>query len=356
MQESSPNNSKIFNKNNFWTHNDNGVWLATTINLSRNIEKYKFPGKLNGQRRKQIVALVSKEILGMSSLNNPSLINAEELSALEKEYLVEHFLSIHGFHEAQAGEAFIVEDTGEFLAIFNMRDHLYLKMIDTRGELENAWNRLVKIETDLGKMVSYSYSPKYGFLIANPANCGTALHCTVFLQLAGLMHLDKIDEVLEKLSDDSLSITGIQGSPTEIIGDVIAVQNNYSLGVTEENIISSLRSFTTKILMEEHAARSKIRHENSPAIKDKVSRAFGILIHSYQVEAVEALNAISLLKLGLEFGWLQGITNVQLNQLFYNSRRAHLLSQFNEKIPQEEITHKRAEFIHKGLADVKLTI
>jgi protein arginine kinase len=242
------------------------------------------------------------------------------------------------------------------MAVLNMRNHLQFELIEIKGELENAWNRLLKYETTLGKTVRYSYSPKYGFLTADPTQCGTALLVTVFLQLSALIHLDKIDETLEKFVDENFAVSGIQGSPTEIIGDVLAIQNNYTLGLSEENIVSSIRMVATKILVEEHAMRNRIRHEQNPDIKDKISRAYGILIHSYQIEAVEALNAISLLKLGVDIGWVTGVNMFQLNELFFNCRRAHLLCQFDEKIAQEEIPHKRAEFIHKTLKDVKLIV
>ena len=356
MEKNNPH--PIFNENKLWGNNSNPLWLASTISFFRNIEKYKFPAKLEADRRKQIVSLVSKELLGIKELEKPTLLKAEDLSVLEKEYLVEHFLTTHNFHQAHSGEAFIVEEKGEFIATLNLRNHIQFEFIDTSGDLENAWNKLEKIETAIGKSVSYSYSPKFGFLTADPTQCGTALAVSVFLQLSGLIHTEKVDEVLEKLAEDNIEVKGIQGSPTEIIGDVLSVQNNYTLGITEENILASLRSFTTKILVEEHAARSKIRQEGTPHIKDKVSRAFGILIHSYQIEAVEALNAISLLKLGMDLGWVQGITMAQLNQLFFNSRRAHLLCQLEgaEKITQEEIPHRRAEFIHRTLESVKLSI
>lgn len=358
MKENKENNKlqTFFCQNKLWANNDNTVWLASTVNLFRNIEKFKFPAKLNADRRKQIVQLLSKEFLTMPFFKNPLFLKAEDLSSLEKEYLVEHFLSSQSFHSAGAGEAFILDDTGEVIITFNMRNHVHFEYIDTRGELENAWNTLVKVETALGKNISYSYSPKFGFLTADLTQCGTALIVTVFLQLSGLIHTEKVDDVLEKLVDESFMATGIQGSPTEIIGDVLAIQNNYTLGMTEENIISSIRTVATKLMVEEHAARNHIRHENSPEIKDKVSRAFGILIHSYQIEAVEALNAISLLKLGVDMGWLAGISTAQLNQLFFNCRRSHLLCQYEQKVPQEEVTHKRAEFIHKALKEVKLTI
>jgi len=352
------NNSEgaIIYKEKPWDNNANSVWLASTINLARNIEKFKFPVKLDAERQRQIIAALSKDLIEGGILSNPRLLNAEQMSPVQKDFLVEHFLSQQGFHQAHAGEAFLIEDRGEFLATFNVQDHLHLQMIDCEGELESAWNRLVAIETNLGKKLHYAFSPKYGFLTSDFFNCGTGLIISVFLQVPALVHSNKIDDVLEQLVDDSLNITGIQGNPTEIIGDVIVAFNNYTLGVTEENIIASLRSFTTKILLEEHSARNKISHEDNAEIKDKVSRAFGILIHSYQIEAIEALNAISLVKLGIELGWLTGITVQELNRLFFNCRHAHLLHHYQEKIKLEEISHKRAEFIHQSLKDVKQVI
>lgn len=350
------NTNPILNQKKPWADNTNPIWLASTVALIRNIEKYKFPGKLSMDRRKQIISLVSKDMLLMDSLSQPTLFKGEDIGPLEKEYLAEHFLASQNFNQAHSGEAFIVDSSGDFLTTLNLQDHLHLQLIDCKGELENTWSRLVKIETTLGKTINYSYQTKFGFLTADPTRCGTALLVTAFLQIPALIHSGQIDELLEKYADESFFISGIQGNPDEIVGDVLTVQNNYTLGITEENIVSSLRNLTTKILVEENSQRSKIRHEDNAEFKDKVSRAFAILIHSYQIEAVEALNALSLVKLGLELGWITGTTIRDLNQLFFDCRRAHLLSHFSEKIGQEEIIHKRAEFIHKTLKNIKLTV
>lgn len=340
-----------------WNTNDNRVWIASTFSLSRNVEKFKFPAKLDAGRQKQIMGVISKELLASPILEKPILLHAEEGTPLQKEYLVEHFLAVQSFQQARQGEAFLLDNTGEFLATLNMHDHVHFHYLDCKGELENSWNRLVQIEAALGKSINYAFSPKYGFLTSDFNQCGTALNISVFLQLPALIHSGEIDNVLEKLIDDSLYVTGIQGNPTEIIGDLIVIQNNYTLGITEENIISTLRSCTTKLQVEEHAARNKISREESADIKDHISRAFGILIHSYQIEAIEALNALSLVKLGAELGWAKGITIGELNQVFFNCRRAHLLHQCNgSAVKQEEIPHKRAEFIHKALKNVTLTI
>lgn len=340
-----------------WNANENKVWLASTFSLSRNVEKFKFPAKLDAGRQKQLMGVVSKDLLQSSQLDKPFLLNAEETTPLQKEFLVEHFLSEQNFMQARQGEAFLMDNTGEFLATLNMHDHIHFHLLESKGELENSWNRLIQIEASLKKSVNYAFSPKYGFLTSDFNLCGTALIVSIFLQLPALVHTNKIDDVLERLIDDSLYVSGIQGNPTEIIGDILVVQNNYTLGMSEEGIIATLRSCATKMQVEENTARNKIAKEESAEIKDHISRAFGILIHSYQIEAIEALNAISLVKLGTELGWVKGITIRELNELFFNSRRAHLLHQCNgTTLKPEEIPHKRSEYIHKALKNVTLTI
>lgn len=339
-----------------WDNNQHHIWLASTISIQRNLEKFNFPGKLDKERLRQIVPLVANPLLSSSLLNNPTLIQAAEIGPLEKEFLLEHFLTKQDLHQTQIGEAFVIDSSGEFLAAINIRNHILIQIIDCQEELEASWERLIKIETELEKRISFSFSPRFGFLTADPFQAGTALSVAIFLQLPALIHTDKANDVLEKYQDDYVTITGIQGNPTEVIGDVLVLQNSYTLGVNEESIISSLRLLSTKLQVEEKAARNLLSKEESAEMKDRVSRAFGILIHSYQIEAIEALNAISLLKLGIDLNWLTGVSIKQLNQLFFTCRRAHLLCQMETNIKQEEIPHKRAEFIHQTLKEAKLLI
>ena len=339
-----------------WANNENKVWLASSINLYRNFEKFKFPIKLDSDRKHQMISLASNHLLKTKLLSHPELIPVEEMSPTEKEFLVEHFLSPQSFHQAHSGEGFILDDTGEFLASLNIQNHIHFELIDTRGDLESSWNRIVTIETELGKTIPYTFSPKFGFMTSNPRQCGTGFLLTVFLQPSALIHTGKIDEVIERLTTNDIALTGLQGDPNKIIGDIFAVHNRRMLGVTEENIISIIRIFTTKLLVEENGARSALRKEENPEVMDKVSRAYAVLMHSYQMETIEALDAISLLKLGVDLGWIEGITIAELNHLFFNCRRGHLLSRYENELVSEEIPHKRSEFIHDSLKKLKLKI
>lgn len=349
-------NLSILDQRKPWADNDHLIWLVTTVSLSRNIDKYLFPSKLETQGQKQVISLLDKALLNLKGLINPKLLRAEKVSPLEKEFLTEHYLTPLSFHQAHSGQSFLIDDTGKFLGTVNTEDHLNLTYLDTTGEIESTWNTLIDLEMTLGESFSYSFSQKFGFLTSDPMHCGTGLKVAVYLQVSGLLHTDKLEGVLEKLADENVALAGLHGSPNEIIGDILVIENNYTLGLTEENIISNIRSFCTKLQVEEKSARKAIKEQNSPDIKDKVSRAFGVLVHSYQIETVEALNALSLLKLGVTFDWVKGISVRELNELFFNCRRAHLLRQFKEDLSQEQLLHKRAEYIHQHLKGVSLAV
>lgn len=339
-----------------WDKNENTVLLATALSFQRNIEKFKFPGKMTPDRRQQVVSLASKGLTDSGSLKHPILLKGDEISPLDKEYLMEHFLSLQSFQHAQVGEGFVIDDTNTFLASFNLNNHIQLTQLDIENDLEKSWNNLVKIESKLGEDLGYAFSPKFGFLTADPHQCGTGFTVSAFLQLPALAQTNELEPLIRKLQDDQIIITGIQGSPTEIIGDVIVLQNNYTLGISEDNILSTLRSAITKVQVQENAVRLKLKEHDKAEIKDHVARAYAILLHSYQIETIEALNAISLLKLGVDLGWVNGITTSELNQLFFSCRRAHLLGKITGSVQPEAISHKRAEHIHKALANITLGI
>lgn len=353
------NSSPLISTDSPWGNNPNSIALGSTVTISRNIERFNFPEKLSLDMRNQIVSLIAPGLTNTNRLKKAKLIRAEELSTVQKEFLVEHFLFDHALNQMGSGEAFILDDSGNFLAILNLQDHLLLHYLDINDEFETSWDKLVKIEMELNQSLNFSFSPKFGFLTSDYNQCGTALIVNIFLHLPGLLYTGRFEEVIKKYSDEGIEYAGLQGHPTDFIGDVISFRNLHTLGVKEESVLSLLRNLATKLLIEEKGARLHLSQEAEhelAATKDRVSRAYAILIHSYQIEEIEALGAISLLKLGLDLQWLQGTSHLNLNKLLFSIRRAHALCATEKKMTQEELLHKRSEFIHQALHGSELLI
>lgn len=344
---------------NPWNQDANDIWLGSTLTLYRNLDKFKFPPQLPTDRKQQIISMLTKELIRSKELHAPKSILAEQISSIDKEFLVEHFLSDQGFHQTNTGEAFVVDETGEFLAVINLKDHLLLERIDIKDDLENTLAKLVKVEAALAKSLNFAFSSKFGYLTSDPTRCGTGFVVSVFLHLPLLIHTHRLEEICTKYQEEGIERTGLQGDPNELIGDIVAFHNGFTLGVTEENILTSMRTLAIKLSSEEKSLRNALKQQNDPQaaeVKDKVSRAFAILLHSYQIEAIEALQSLSLLKLGLELGWVKGSSQKELNRLLFACRRAHLMCHYGQKITSEELPHRRAEYIHKTLHGLQLLI
>jgi protein arginine kinase len=339
-----------------WSSNDNPVWLATTLRLLRNVDKYPFPVKLPLDQRKRLLALLSESLLESGSFAKGTFIPAEKIGPLEKEFLYEHFLAGRGFQQALEGEGFLLDSTGHFFATVNLRDHLHLQVTDCNQELEKGWNQLMAIESELSKSVTFAFSQRFGYLTSDPNQCGTGLSVQLYLHLPALRHTGKLNELLEERHDEGISARGLLGGLDPLIGDLLVLRNRRTLGVTDEAILQTMRSAGLRLVVAEKSARSQIRQQGTPALKDLVSRAFGLLIHSYQLETHEAWNALSLLKLGIDLGWLTGVDHRTVNELLFSTPRAHLICEYSQEVAQQEVAHLRAAFLHAHMGSVNLTI
>lgn len=339
-----------------WDENENVIWLGSTLKLLRNIDKCKFPQKLDVDRKKQILTLLTKAFAALPELTNPYTIGTEEMSPMEREFLTEHFLLFEGFQEAGVGSAVGLDKTGECIALFNFKDHIMLQKIDISGDLEKCWADLVKIENDLSRDFNYAFSEKYGFLTADPFQCGTAFIVSSFLHVPALIHTNSLLDILEREKGDGIIATGIQGNPDELVGDLLMVKNKHTLGVNEETIVSTVRNAVLHFVLAEKEARQKIKTDKPAHVIDLIARAIGLLKHSYQLEVPETLGALSVAKLGVEIGWLTGISVKEVNRLLFDCRRSHLRASLARNTPSDAIVLKRAEYLQRAIEGAKLVV
>lgn len=340
-----------------WPSGANPLWPASVFTLRRNVAKYNFPPKISPRENGQVLELLKNGLLACVELNGPLFFNAEELSPLEKEFLFEHFLSLESFQNATEGQGVALEASGRLLALVNVQDHLQLHLLDGKGEWEKAWNLLTKIESSLASKTDFAYSKKFGFLTADPNLCGTGLVVHLYLHLPALIRTGQLSEVLIKQKEEEVEAISMEGNLEEIVGDILVLRNAYTLGLSEEKILHALHGTAMKLTALEKALRAELKTKNDIEIRDQISRAYGLLLHSYKLQTKEVLGALSLLKLGVDLGWVSGIADAKINEIFFKCRHSHLAHLFPEKAgDQNELAHRRAELLHQALQGVTLSI
>lgn len=339
-----------------WHNNANVIWLASTLHLYRNVADVAYPGKLSADERSRMRDQLVNSLLNCSDLDQPYFVRAEETGPLEKEFLYEHFLAPRTFQQAMGGEGFVIDKTGTFIAIINVKDHLQLQVTDTHERLEETWCRLYNIEQCVAQGHEFDFTERFGYLTSDPMQCGTGLVGRLYLHLPALVQSGSLPEIIEKIDGDDIEAVSVHGDFEDITGDIVVVQNRCTLGLSEEKILQALRTYAFRLMVAEKRLRNEARASNDADAMDKISRAFGLATHSYNLETLEAWSALSLLKMGVDMGWVAGVDQTQLNALFFDTRRAHLNTEYGEEIPPEKLSHRRAEFVHQSLSGASLKI
>jgi len=353
MKEPSP--FQTLKENSIWEKSDTPIWMASSFFLQRNLSSALFPQKMQEDDSLQALTTLKQSLLKSPSLKAPSFFEMEELKTAEREFILEHFLATNESQNPECRSGVVIDTTGTFLAMINGEDHLTLHSIESHSGWKNAWKTLTQIEAELAEIHSFAYSHKFGYLTSHLSNSGTALTVQAFLHLPCLIGLDQIDEVLTSELDEEVQASGLTGTD-EFVGDIVIIQNRFTLGLTEDHILDGIHKTATKLTSHEKNLRTQLLDTPDALIVDKISRAIGLLKHSFQMETKESLNALSFIKLGIDLKWIEGLTDQELNRIFFEVRRGHLSLSLKKEISKEKLAQKRAEFLQSVLKPISIKL
>ena len=338
-----------------WEKNTNSIWLASTLSLHRNIDKFSFPQKLDVDKRHLVSQLVTDTFKAIPSLSNLAVFPAGSIHPMDREFLAEHFLLFEPTRNNQHGQDLVTEKSGALLIQINANDHLELNVIEASGELERALSQLMKVEQEIEKHLPFSFSNHFGYVTSDPCLSGTGLVVNAYVHIPALISRGGYRRAIDGEKHEGLLFTSLQGNPDDLIGDLLVVRNRWTLGVTEETIISSIRNAVLKVSSEERALRETIKQEKETKLIDKVSRAIGTLQHSFTIDTGEALRALSQIKFGIELGWVKGMSLEAVNELFFDCRRAHLAKKINPaSYTTPQLYSDRAQYFRELMGNVAL--
>ncbi|MBM3192218.1 MAG: hypothetical protein FJZ63_06195 [Chlamydiae bacterium] len=343
-----------------WENIHSTLWPASLFTLRRNLKKYPFPHQQSETEARLVSETIRQACSRSHFLKDPIFLNLAELTAIQKEFIYEHFFVPEGIVQDRLHQGLIFDASGTFVIGINLSNHLTLHKIDFTSSWHEAWGFLSQADHELSQHLDYAFCPKFGFLTSDLRHCGTGLTLNASLHLPALLQLEMATKLEELVKNEDILITPMQTSTAEHVsdifeGDLVVLQNRFHLGVKEDSLLHHLYNAATQLVNLEKSHRIQIKAGDFPEIKDAVSRSFGLLLHSYQLPTSEAFMALSFLKLGADLGWVKGISDKELNNLLFRCRRGHLLMQASEELPHDKILHKRASTIHSALKDTSLT-
>ena len=331
---------------------DDKIVLSSRVRLARNVRGFPFPGWAKKPERVRACGTIQAAVESLPQMKDGFSESMETLSALDKQILVERHL-ISREHAAKAvGSGLVISRDESFSVMVNEEDHLRMQSLRPGLQLKEAWRAIDAMDTALESRLDYAFSPELGYLTACPTNVGTGIRVSAMLHLPGLVLAEQVNQIIQAVNRLGLAIRGLFGEGTEALGNVFQVSNQMTLGESEEEIVERLSKVLAQIIEHEENARATLLEKKPKVVFNHIGRAYGILANAHSVSSKEALNLLSLLRLGIDHGLFPGADRTLADHLFILTQPAHLQSRHTDRLSADERDIHRADMLRDTLRGV----
>jgi protein arginine kinase len=328
------------------------IVLSSRIRLARNITGFAFPGWAKKAERVRAHELLRQAVESAPAMKGALTQPMDAVSALEKQLLVERHLISREHAARNAGSGLVLDRAESLCVMINEEDHLRMQALRPGFQLKEAWVALDTLDTHLDARLPYAFSPELGYLTACPTNVGTGIRVSAMLHLPGLVLAELINPVIQAVNKLGLAVRGLYGEGTEALGNIFQVSNQMTLGESEPEILAKITKVVQQLVENERNARAKMLEERPRVLFNHVGRAFGTVANAYSIASKEAMNLLSLLRLGHDLGMFPALERAVVDELLLTTQPAHLQHGHAGKLEADERDLLRAEVLRSRLHDV----
>ena len=325
------------------------IVISSRVRLARNLKNHSFPGWAKKAERLQILDEIKPVVEDLPEMGDAFSEYLQDLSALEKQVLVERHLISREHAAKGAGSAVVMNRKQTLSIMINEEDHLRMQALRCGLQLKSTFKMLDKVDSALDGKLDFAFHPSLGYLTACPTNVGTGMRASAMVHLPALVLSEQINQVIQAVNKIGLAVRGLHGEGTEAMGNLFQVSNQITLGEKEEEIVGRLNKVIEQVIEHEQNARQMLLQKKLSTLRDQIGRGYGILTHGYSITSKEALNLLSFMKLGVDLSFFPEACGAAVDELFIETQPAHLQKGSQQKLAAEERDSLRAGIIRDKL-------
>ena len=328
------------------------IVMSSRVRLARNLKDATFPGWAKKPERVRVFDLIRPAIESLPEMKGAFSEAMDNLSALDKQILVERHLISREHAAKSSGSGLVLNRDETFCVMINEEDHLRMQALRPGLQLRQAWNAIDHLDSELEKKLDYAFNNDLGYMTACPTNLGTGIRVSAMLHLPGLVLSEQINPIIQSVNKLGLAVRGLYGEGTEALGNIFQVSNQMTLGENEITIVERLDKVLSQIIEHEENARQTLLEKKPKVVYNHIGRAYGILANAHSISSKETMNLLSLMRLGVDMGLFPGMERALVDELFILTQPAHLQKQLSDKLSAEERDLIRADMLRERLKNV----
>lgn len=330
---------------------DKDIVMSSRIRLARNFANKMYPTSGNQEALEEVHQFVKDTYTDSPDGSEDSLefLPMKELKMIEKLVLVEkHLISPHLVKHSDHAAVLLSENEQTSIMV-NEEDHLRIQVYYPGLQLRKALDQAFALDNWLEANANYAFDETKGYLTSCPTNIGTGMRASIMMHLPALVLTKQINRLIPAINQLGLVVRGIYGEGSEARGNIFQVSNQITLGKSEEDIVEDLESIVNQLVEHERMARKYIYEQSETSLEDRVFRSYGTLKYSRIIDSKEASICISDLRLGIDLGMIENISENILNELMVLTQPGFLQHYANKALRSDERDIRRASVIRERL-------
>ena len=292
------------------------VVLSTRVRLARNLADTPFTARLDPQGKQKVaeeIRAAAKELppaqkaigagaqkaIGagaQKAIRALRWVDMAEIPQLAAVSMAERRLISADFARQELGTALLLRGDERVSVMLCEEDHLRIQAYSPGLALEETYAMADELDTALGRKLNYAFDQRLGYLTQCPTNLGTAMRASVLLHLPALAALERVGRLGESIAKLGLTIRGAFGEGSGAEGALFQLSNQVTLGISEQQALDNLQAITLQIAEQERRAQSELMQRSE--WENKTWRAYGILRYARILDSGDAIQLLSLARLG----------------------------------------------------------
>ena len=328
------------------------IVMTSRVRLARNLSGFPFPGFSQEHQRIELLDAARPVVEQLPEMQDGFSVSYSDLSKIRKQVLVERHLVSREHAARSVGCALVVDRRQSISIMINEEDHFRIQGIRAGLNLRSAYELVDRVDTEMEAALPYAFDGQLGYLTACPTNLGTGMRASVMLHLPGLVLTEQINPVIKAVGKIGLAVRGLYGEGTEALGNLFQISNQHTLGESELEIITQIEKVIEGVVRSEQTARAKLLEDHRTMLNDQIGRAYAVLRYAYVLTSKEALNLLSMLRLGTDLDLITDCDRSLIDLLLLEIQPAHLQLNAARELSPEERDVTRAEITRARLHSI----
>ena len=301
--------------------NCDDVAISTRARLVRNLADFPFSAKMTEDDRERVQSLVYDAFFADNKFENWRFIDMKQISEPGKQILRDKNIL-----DEDCTSAIINYEDESSCCLVNGTDHVKLISFVSGLDCEKAMEKVYKTDEFLQEKLQFAASIDFGYLTSQIKDCGTGLKFSVRIFIPSIVLSGQLESTVSLVRSKKLSIKPVFKS--EQIADfsncLFDISTTSSAEGSELDQMAGIQSVVSVILKTERKIRSEFADNNPTVVLNFFKQSYSRAIYSLLLSYEEAVSIISAIKWGLQLKLIKGISETELNGLYYRVKDGHL--------------------------------